>query len=74
MTSESPFSSYIDTNHVPSALEVEGITSLIADRSAAASEIRVTLDRLAKETEALQHQKREKAQKAPSSTNECHFV
>jgi hypothetical protein len=56
MTSESPFSSYLNTNHVPSALEADGIAALIADRAEAASEIHARLERLAKEAQVWQGQ------------------
>jgi hypothetical protein len=56
MATESPFSSYFSTNQPPSALDADGIATLIADRAAAASEIRARLERLAKEAQALQGQ------------------
>lgn len=56
MATESPFSNYFSTNKPPSALDADGIVTLIADRGAAASEIRARLEHLAKEAQALQGQ------------------
>ncbi|TEB28160.1 hypothetical protein FA13DRAFT_1735788, partial [Coprinellus micaceus] len=47
---------YFSTNQPPSALDADGIATLIADRGAAASEIRARLEHLAKEAQALQGQ------------------
>lgn len=56
MTSESPFSNYLTTNHAPSNAEVDGIGALIADRKEAARGISARLESLAKEAQALQDQ------------------
>ena len=59
MPSESPFLAYIKTNDVPSALEVDGIASLIEDRKEAASGIRARLDSRNGSIEEVHGKKRE---------------